>query len=177
LFFICSKLYGLAARCDALPMDAPHTNPPWIVKIPPPIWMFAMLLAAYAMQRGFAWAAIVYFSSLPLATLLIAAGIFLAAWGRSTFAAAGTEIIPASATNKKFVTSGPFRFTRNPMYLGVSTLTLGIAFYAGTAPFFAIPILIFLLCNFVFIPFEEAKMQRQFSNQYTDYLRRVRRWI
>ncbi|HYK78182.1 MAG TPA: isoprenylcysteine carboxylmethyltransferase family protein [Micropepsaceae bacterium] len=139
--------------------------------------MFAMLLAAYAMQRSFAWAAIVYFSSLPLATLLIAAGIFLAAWGRATFAAAGTEIIPASATNKKLVTIGPFRFTRNPMYLGVSVLTLGIAFYAGTLPFFAIPILLFLLCNFVFIPFEEAKMQRQFNDQYTDYLRRVRRWI
>jgi protein-S-isoprenylcysteine O-methyltransferase Ste14 len=158
-------------------MDSLRTNPPWIVKVPPPIWMFVMLLAAYAMQRSFAWAAIVYFSSLPLATLLIAAGIFLAAWGRSTFAAAGTEIIPASATNKKLVTSGPFRFTRNPMYLGVSVLTLGIACYAGTLPFFAIPILLFLLCNFVFIPFEEAKMQRQFSGQYTDYLRRVRRWI
>jgi protein-S-isoprenylcysteine O-methyltransferase Ste14 len=63
------------------------------------------------------------------------------------------------------------------MYLGVSVLTLGIAFYAGTLPFFAVPVLLFLLCNFVFIPFEEAKMQRQFSNQYTDYLRRVRRWI
>ena len=136
-----------------------------------------MLLAAYAMQRSFAWAQIVYFRSLPLATLLTAAGIFLAAWGRSTFAAAGTEIIPASATNKKLVTSGPFRFTRNPMYLGVVLLNLGIAFYAGTLPFFVVPILLFLLCNFVFIPFEEAKMQRQFGNQYTDYLRRVRRWI
>ena len=139
--------------------------------------MFALLLAAYAAQRSFAWAAIVYFSSLPLATLLIAAGIFLAAWGRSTFAAAGTEIIPASATNKKLVTSGPFRFTRNPMYLGVSVLTLGIAFYAGTLPFFAVPVLLFVLCNFVFIPFEEAKMQRQFNNQYAEYRRRVRRWI
>jgi protein-S-isoprenylcysteine O-methyltransferase Ste14 len=56
-------------------------------------------------------------------------------------------------------------------------LSLGIAFYAGTLPFFAIPVLMFLICNFFFIPFEEAKMQRQFSNQYTDYLHRVRRWI
>ena len=136
-----------------------------------------MLLAAYAMQRSFAWAGIIYFSSLSLATLLIAAGIFLAAWGRSAFAAAGTEIIPASATNKKLVTSGPFRFTRNPMYLGVSVLNLGIAFYAGTLPFFAVPILLFLLCNVVFIPFEEAKMQRQFNDQYAEYCRRVRRWI
>jgi protein-S-isoprenylcysteine O-methyltransferase Ste14 len=158
-------------------MDASPTNPPWIVKIPPPIWMFALLLAAYTMQRSFAWAAIVYFSSLPLAVVLVFVGVFLAAWGRSTFAAAGTEIMPASASNKILVTDGPFRFTRNPMYLGVSVLTLGIAFYAGTLPFFAVPVLLFLLCNFVFIPFEEAKMQRQFHDQYTDYRRRVRRWI
>jgi protein-S-isoprenylcysteine O-methyltransferase Ste14 len=136
-----------------------------------------MLLAAYAIQRSFAWAEIVYFSSLPLAILLAAIAISLAVWGRLTFAAAGTEIIPASATNKKLVTNGPFRFTRNPMYLGLSVLSLGIAFYAGTLPFFAVPALVFVLCNFAFIPFEEAKMQRQFSGQYTEYLRRVRRWI
>ena len=49
--------------------------------------------------------------------------------------------------------------------------------YPGTLPFFLVPVLLFLICNFVFIPFEEAKMQRQFSNQYTEYLGRVRRWI
>ena len=136
-----------------------------------------MLLAAYGMQRSFAWAQIVYFRSLPLAALLTAAGIFLAVWGRTSFAVAGTEIIPASATNKKLVTSGPFRFTRNPMYSGLILASLGIAMFPGTLPFFLVPVLLFLLCNFLFIPFEEAKMQRQFNDQYTDYLHRVRRWI
>jgi protein-S-isoprenylcysteine O-methyltransferase Ste14 len=158
-------------------METLRTNPSWIVKTPPPVWTLAMLLAAYAVQRSFAWAQIVYFRSLPLAIVLAAIGIGFAVWGRVTFAAAGTEIIPASASNKKLVTSGPFRTTRNPMYLGLSVLSLGIALYAGTLPFFAVPVLVFVLCNFLFIPFEEAKMQRQFSNQYTDYLRRVRRWI
>jgi protein-S-isoprenylcysteine O-methyltransferase Ste14 len=158
-------------------MAPPAATPAWYLKIPPPIWMLAMLLAAYAMQRSFAWAQIVYFRSLPFAAVLTVAGIFLAAWGRTSFAAAGTEIIPASATNKKLVTSGPFRATRNPMYLGLLLVSLGIALYAGTRAFFLVPILLFLLCNFIFIPFEEAKMQRQFNDQYTDYLHRVRRWI
>jgi len=104
-------------------------------------------------------------------------GILLASWGRSTFAAAGTEIMPASVSNKRLVTSGPFRFTRNPMYLGLVAASLGIALFPGTLPFFLVPVLLFLICNFVFIPFEEAKMQRQFGAQYTDYLGRVRRWI
>ena len=136
-----------------------------------------MLLVAYATQRSFAWAQIVTFRSLPLATVLAVAGISLAAWGRSAFAAAGTEIIPTSPSNKTLVTGGPFRFTRNPMYSGLVLASLGVALYPGTLPFFAVPIVVFLLCNLVFIPFEEAKMQRQFNDQYTDYLHRVRRWI
>jgi protein-S-isoprenylcysteine O-methyltransferase Ste14 len=139
--------------------------------------MLAMLLVAYAVQRGFAWAQIVVFQSLPLAVLFGGTGVGLAIWGERMFAAAGTDIMPASTTNKRLVTGGPFRFTRNPMYLGMVLVSLGIGLYAGTAPFFVVPILMFLLCNFVFIPFEEAKMQRQFGNQYTDYLHRVRRWI
>ena len=63
------------------------------------------------------------------------------------------------------------------MYSGLILTTLGIALYVGTLPFFAVPVLVFLLSNFVFIPFEEAKMQRQLGALYTDYLRRVRRWI
>ena len=59
----------------------------------------------------------------------------------------------------------------------MNVLSLGIALYPGTLPFLAVPVLVFLLCNFAFIPFEEAKMQRQFNDQYTDYIRRVRRWI
>jgi len=96
-------------------MNPPSATPSWYLKVPPPIWMLAMVLGAYAVQLSFVWAQIVYFRSLPLATLLTVAGIFLAAWGRATFAGAGTEIIPTSVSNKTLVTHGPFRFTRNPM--------------------------------------------------------------
>jgi protein-S-isoprenylcysteine O-methyltransferase Ste14 len=136
-----------------------------------------MLIAAYALQRNVVAIAVHVIQSAPLAIVFIVAGIALAAWGERTFAAAGTEIMPASATNKKLVASGPFRFTRNPMYLGLILASLGVAFYFGTLPFFVVPVLVFLLCNFVFIPFEEAKMLRQHSDQYTEYLARVRRWV
>ena len=136
-----------------------------------------MLLVAYAMQRSFAWAQFVYLRSLPIATVWTVVGIFLAAWGRNSFAAAGTEIIPTSVSNKILVTHGPFRFTRNPMYAGLVLTSAGIALFFGTLPFLIVPVLLLLICNFLFIPFEEAKMQRQFNNQYTDYRRRVRRWI
>jgi protein-S-isoprenylcysteine O-methyltransferase Ste14 len=156
-------------------MSAPQTNPNWVLKIPPPVWALAMLAAAFAIDRV-TESAIVFRSS-ALALLFGVGGFALASWGRVTFAKEDTEIIPTSASNKKLVMRGPFRFSRNPMYAGLVLLTLGIAFYAGTLPFYAVPILLFILCNFVFIPYEEAKMQRQFDAQYTDYLRRVRRWV
>ena len=157
-------------------MSETETNPNWVLKIPPPIWALAMLLAAFGIDRAMEGRAIVFRSS-ALALLLGLGGFALAAWGRTTFASEGTEIIPTSPSNKRLVTSGPFGFSRNPMYSGLILLTLGIALYVGTLPFYAVPVLLFILCNFAFIPYEEAKMQRQFDAQYTDYLRRVRRWI
>ena len=134
-----------------------------------------MLLLAYAADRILGSS--VVFRSVPLSLLTGIAGVLLSGWGERTFAAEGTEILPASPANKKLVTRGPFRHTRNPMYLGLVLMAFAFAFYFGTIPFYAVPVVLFLLCNFSFIPFEEAKMQRQFSDQYTDYRRRVRRWI
>ena len=152
-------------------------TPHWYLKIPPPIWALAMLVAAYGLERSFTWADLVYVRSLAGAVVLAAAGIGLAVWAVRTFAVAGTELEPASATNKALVTNGPFRFTRNAMYLGLVLLTAAIALYMGTLPFFAVPLLLFLVCDRIFIPFEEAKMQRQHGAPYTDYIGRVRRWI
>jgi protein-S-isoprenylcysteine O-methyltransferase Ste14 len=156
-------------------MDSPAPPPGWYLKIPPPIWGIILLLAAYAAERMLG--ADVIFRSTPLAVLCGALGFLLGGWGERTFAAEGTEILPSSPTNKKLVTRGPFLYTRNPMYLGLVLMALGFALYFGTLPFYAAPVLLFLLCNFVFIPFEEAKMLRQHGGQYTDYHGRVRRWV
>jgi len=89
----------------------------------------------------------------------------------------GTEINPTSATNRLLVTSGPYRFTRNPMYLGLVLVALGIAAWVGAWPMVLAPVAIFATANWVHIPFEEAKMRRQFGPEFDDYAGRVRRWI
>ena len=151
------------------------TLPNAILKIPPPIWAILLVIVAALLDGLFAWDVIARF---PLVGFLLALiGFGLAAWGRVTFAREGTEIMPNAPQNKALVTRGPFSYTRNPMYLGLILLTLGIGLYSGTLPFLLVPAILFLLCNAVFIPFEEANMQRQFTNQYTDYTSRVRRWI
>jgi protein-S-isoprenylcysteine O-methyltransferase Ste14 len=93
------------------------------------------------------------------------------------FRRAKTEISPTSAANQALVISGPYRFTRNPMYLGLVVLTLGIAIWIGAWPMFIAPVAVFITANWVHIPFEEAKMRRQFGAAYDGYVGRVRRWI
>ncbi|MDE2475596.1 MAG: isoprenylcysteine carboxylmethyltransferase family protein, partial [Alphaproteobacteria bacterium] len=103
-------------------------------------------------------------------------GFCLAVWGERTFVRAGTELMPASATNSKLVTNGPFRYTRNPMYSGLLLVTLAVAFYFGTWPFYAAVVLLFVVIQTVFIPFEEAKMERQYGAAFREYRSRIRRW-
>jgi protein-S-isoprenylcysteine O-methyltransferase Ste14 len=89
----------------------------------------------------------------------------------------GTEIDPNSTTNRKLVTTGPYRFTRNPMYLGWAIVTLGVACLIGTWPMFVASIAFFATMNWVQIPFEEVKMRRQFGEVFDSYTREVRRWV
>jgi protein-S-isoprenylcysteine O-methyltransferase Ste14 len=63
------------------------------------------------------------------------------------------------------------------MYLGLVILSSGIAVWVGSWPFFLAPIAVFATANWVHIPFEEAKMRRQFGEEYDSYVRRVRRWL
>jgi protein-S-isoprenylcysteine O-methyltransferase Ste14 len=63
------------------------------------------------------------------------------------------------------------------MYLGLIVLTLGVAFRVGSLPMFAVPVFLFTTANWVHIPFEEAKMRRQFGAEFGAYASQVRRWI
>jgi protein-S-isoprenylcysteine O-methyltransferase Ste14 len=148
-----------------------------MVKLPPPLWGLIFLAIMGAASALYDWKAIVDLTIVPLGIVLIVAGVALPFWAVRVFTGEGTELNPTSATNKTLVISGPYRFTRNPMYLGLCLLTLGIAFAVGSLPMFAVPILIFATANWVHIPFEEAKMSRQFAEQFADYCNRVRRWI
>jgi len=75
------------------------------------------------------------------------------------------------------VTSGPFRLSRNPMYLGTLIWLIGLAILLGSLIVFLFPILFLLLANFLIIPLEERELQRIFGEQFIEYKRHVRRWL
>jgi protein-S-isoprenylcysteine O-methyltransferase Ste14 len=149
-----------------------------MLKLPPPVWALIYIVIAGIVSALYPWrAAIVDLRVLWLGIFVTLAGFALAVSAATLFRRRGTDINPTSETNKLLVIDGPYRFTRNPMYLGLTVFTLGIAFCVGSLPMFAVPILLFLTATFVHIPFEEAKMRRQFGAAFDGYTDRVRRWI
>jgi protein-S-isoprenylcysteine O-methyltransferase Ste14 len=148
-----------------------------MLKLPPPAWAFLYLIIAGAVSWLYPWRVLLDLRIVWLGVVLVAIGFAISVWAFLLFRSEGTEINPTSEMNKSLVVRGPFRFTRNPMYLGLVLLTLGIAFWVGSLPMFAVPLLVFATANWVHIPFEEAKMRRQFGAAFDRYMRQVRRWI
>lgn len=75
------------------------------------------------------------------------------------------------------VAAGTYKFTRNPMYLGVTIALLGAAIYIGNLFSFFAPIIFLLIMNYYFVPFEEKLLEKIFGKQYLNYKKQVRRWI
>ena len=148
-----------------------------MLNVPPPVWSLAYVLAATALSYWAGWPRVPGLPLVPLAVLLIVVGISLSVTAVVLFRREGTELNPASTTNRKLVTRGPFSLTRNPMYLAIVITTLGIAFWVGAWPMFLAPLAVFATANWTNVPFEEASMRRQFGAEFDAYVSRVRRWI
>ena len=153
------------------------TNSSAMLKLPPPIWTLIYIMISATISWLLDWPTPPGLPLPPLGITLVTVAFIAPVWAFVLFRREGTEIDPTSPTNRKLVTSGPYQFTRNPMYLGLVILTLGVALWVGAWPMFIAPVAIFATANWIHIPFEEAKMRRQFGATYEDYVERVRRWV
>jgi len=75
------------------------------------------------------------------------------------------------------VTEGPFRFTRNPLYLSMTLLYIGITFLVNTLWLVLLLPIVLVLINIGVIAREERYLERKFGAQYLAYKQRVRRWL
>ena len=106
----------------------------------------------------------------------MALGLALIIWAALLFRRAGTGIVPFSDATA-LVAEGPYRFTRNPMYLGMAAMLLGAALLLGSlTPFLVIPAFMALIAERFILP-EEAMLEREFGERYAAYKLRVRRWL
>ena len=148
------------------------------LRIPPP---FLMLLSALVMWMLNRWLPIMHWITPPwnwIGAISAVVGIvtMIAAFVR--FHQARTTINPMDPGKaSKLVTGGIFRFTRNPMYLGLALLLIGWAVALGSASPCVIPPLFVVLITAVQILPEEQALDRLFGSEFQRYRARVPRWI
>jgi protein-S-isoprenylcysteine O-methyltransferase Ste14 len=108
--------------------------------------------------------------------VLFGIGATIAGWGLLTFRLARTTTVPGKASSR-LVIWGPYRFTRNPMYVGLILAYLGEAgFLKQVWPVILLPLTVAYV-NWIVIPVEESKLREVFSDGYDRYRKRVRRWL
>ena len=108
--------------------------------------------------------------------MLFAIGATVAAWSLLIFHKSRTTTVPGR-TSSKLVTWGPYRFSRNPMYVGLILAYLGEAgILKQIWPILLLPLTVAYV-NWIVIPVEEARLTEAFGADYKDYQARVRRWI
>src|SRR5262245_21905881 len=93
-----------------------------------------------------------------------------------TFRAAGTPV-PGNEPTTTIVRTGPYRFSRNPIYLAFSLLQLGLAFWVNSVGVLLMLIPAHVLMSLVVIPREERYLEAKFPSDYLAYKSSVRRWL
>jgi protein-S-isoprenylcysteine O-methyltransferase Ste14 len=112
----------------------------------------------------------------PIGLPLVVVAIALFSYSVLKFRAAGTPV-PARKPTTVIVRTGPYRFSRNPIYLAFSLLQLGIAIWVNSVWLLATLVGAVALMHFVVIPREERYLERKFGAPYLDYKAIVRRWL
>jgi protein-S-isoprenylcysteine O-methyltransferase Ste14 len=142
----------------------------------PPVWFLLALVATFLLARFTPLAIVVRWPWNLLGLVPVAAGLAVAIAGNQRFHRHGTSVIPFSRSSA-LVTDGVFRYTRNPMYLGLLAVLLGVVVALGAvSPLVVVAAMAVLLRTWFVLP-EEALMREQFGEAYEAYRGRVRRWI
>mgnify|MGYP001171533916 FL=1 len=143
--------------------------------VQPPIVTLLVVLSAWLTHSFFGpWQTIL--RAPVVGGVLVALGFSFMMWARILFTSRQTTLF-VGRPSTQLVCDGPFRFSRNPMYVGVVVSLVGLALWVGTWPLYlTVPVTVLIL-NFVHIPREERLLREVFGEQYLTYRKEVRRWL
>ncbi len=151
---------------------------PLELKIPPPLVTLACAALAWGLSApGLGW-------RLPAGSRLVGAGMCLllgaalTLWALGLFRRARTTASPLQpGRSRALVREGPYRFTRNPMYLGLALLLLALCLWLGDVlALLALVVFVAWITRFQILP-EERALQERFGPAYAQYRQEVRRWL
>jgi protein-S-isoprenylcysteine O-methyltransferase Ste14 len=147
------------------------------VRVFPPLIYLVAIAAGLLVQRALrfplaGWPAGVRI----LGWVLIAIGLGAAIWAVAVFRLAGTTPNPTRPTTA-FVVRGPYRFTRNPMYVGLTAVSMGVGLVTESPWVIVMAFVAALVTQRMVIDREESYLDRRFGADYRAYKARVRRWV
>ena len=147
------------------------------VIIRPPLALLLAIMAGLALNR------FVPLSFLPpdlpalwLGAAAFAVGLALAIWAITTMTRAGSNV-PTNLPTTTIVERGPYRFTRNPIYLGMFLALIGLTVALDNFWLLAMLVLFAIVIRYGVVAREEAYLERKFGDVYRSYRSRVRRWL
>jgi protein-S-isoprenylcysteine O-methyltransferase Ste14 len=108
--------------------------------------------------------------------IFVVLGLILNLWADSMFKKKKTTVKPYENPTE-LLTSGPFRISRHPMYLGMVAVLLGETILLGSLITLLFPVLFIIISELLFIPFEEENLEKLFGKKYSEYKKKKRRWI
>lgn len=143
--------------------------------------IFISMVLIYLPARVLVWSGIVRPASIgPIqvaGAVIGAAGAALALWCVLSFATLGRGTPAPFDPPRRLVVRGPYRFVRNPMYIGAGLALLGAALFYATWLLLVYTVLFFAAAHLFVVTYEEPTLRQNFGQEYEAYCRDVRRWV
>jgi protein-S-isoprenylcysteine O-methyltransferase Ste14 len=145
-------------------------------KVQPPTYFFLSLIISVILHYTLPLNRIIEYPVTLIGFLLFVIGAALNIWADQLFKKEKTTVKPLEKPST-FIQKGPFKISRNPMYLGMTLLLAGAGFILGSVTSFTGTVIFIISMELFFIPKEETNMIEQFGEDFEAYRKKVRRWI
>ena len=142
----------------------------------PPVWLVLGIAVAWVLARYIPLVRVVGPVGQGVGVLLVVAGILLILWAALWFWRKKTTIEPHD-TPTVLIVEGPYRISRNPIYLGMLAVLVGVVLWLGAISALPVPFAFAAVLTRRFILPEEAALRRSFGAQANAYLAATRRWV
>ncbi|WP_437974893.1 isoprenylcysteine carboxylmethyltransferase family protein [Sorangium sp. So ce295] len=142
----------------------------------PPVLLLLVVAVMWLTHAVLPFPPVLPASTRWLGALSLAIGVVMAVAARAQFARAATEI-NTFAEPTRLVTGGLFRWSRNPMYLGMGLAAAGMAALSGAATSLLLAAVFVAIVDRWYIAFEERRLRARFGAAYETYARSTRRWV
>ncbi len=145
-------------------------------KVMPTTYFWVILLVSIIFHYTLNLEVAIKFPYNALGVVLILAGVWINIHTDTLFKKHKTTVKPHKKPTK-LVLEGSFKFSRHPMYLGMFLCLLGLSIFIGSLITLIFPLIFGIIMEIIFIPVEEESMKKAFGKKYTNYQKKVRKWI